>query len=344
MKRRTGIRIAVAFVVLAVTYTAGWHILASMAERRVSEAVEPAPDRAWHAAWERLETTGMPFAFQVTAFEPEIVWGDGERRVSWSGPGLLLDILPWHPDRVSLELPERQFLDVLDGVRRQSFTVLMESGRIDVAFPSGRLDVLDAGFSGVAVSFPDGAAAMSADTIELDARSTGDGRDLDVSLQATGLVSDGLAVAGLGDRVDRARLALRRVGELARDGTARERVDAWRRAGGYVELGDLSVEWPPVVAKSRGNLALDGDMRPVGALRLELAGYRELLLALEAAERLRPGQASLVAAVLDVLAGPPVDGLKRLDIDVSIGHGMLSIGPFAVMPVGSLWPAEGTAP
>ena len=338
MKRRTVIRIAVAFVVMAVLYAAGWHILASQIEGLLTETAEPAPDKDWHASWERLETGGFPFAFRMNAIEPEIVWGRGEHRVTWTGPGLVMNVRTWDPDRLLLRLPQRQDLVVLAGPRRHSFRLMMESGVVDVGIPAGRLEDLDAVFSGVSVSSREGGAVLFAESLAVATRRAGNGEGQDVSFNATALGIEGVAPAGMAGRVERAALVLRQMGEMPPDGTARERIEAWRRAGGYVEIAELAVEWPPVTANATGNLALDREVRPIGAFRLELAGYRELLMALEAAGELKRGQSTLVATTLDFMAGTPVDGVRRIDIDVSMQHGILSVGPLAIMRIDPLWP------
>ncbi len=344
MKRRTVIRTAIALVVLAVLYSAGWSILASQIEGLLTEAAEPAPDRDWHASWERLEAGGFPFAFRMNAIEPEIVWGRGEPRVIWTGPGLLMNIRPWELERFSLGLPQRQNLVVLAGSRQHSFTLMMESGRVDVGMPSGRLEELDAVFSGVSVSSREGGAVFLAESLAVASHRAGNGESQDVSFNATAFGIEGVAPAGMAEQVERASLVLRVVGEMPPDGTPRERIDAWRRTGGYVEIAELAVEWPPVTANAMGNLALDREVRPIGAFRLELTGYRELLMALEAAGELKRGQSTLVATTLDFMAGPPVDGARRIDIDVSMHHGILSIGPLAIMRIDPLWPPLETTP
>ncbi len=344
MKRRKVIRIAIALAVLAVLYTAGWHILASQIEGLLREAAEPAPDKDWHASWERLEASGFPFAFRMNAIEPEIVWGRGEHSVTWTGPGILMNIRPWNSERLLLGLPQRQNLVVLAGSRQHSFMLMMESGRVDVGIPSGRLEELDAVLSEVSVSSPEGGVVFLAESLAVSSRRAGNGEGQDVSFNATALGIEGVAPAGMAERVERASLVLRQVAEMPPDGTARERIDAWRRAGGYVEIAELAVEWPPVTANATGNLALDREVRPIGAFRLELTGYRELLMALEAAGELKRGQSTLVAATLDFMAGPAVDGARRIDIDVSMQHGILSIGPLAIMRIDPLWPPLETTP
>ena len=344
MKRRTVILVAIVPIVLAALYTAGWHILASNIEGLLTEAAEPAPDKDWHASWERLEAGGFPFAFRMNAIEPEVVWGRGEHRATWTGPGLLVNIRPWDPERLSLGLPQRQNLVVLAGSRQHSFSLTMESGRVDAGIPSGRLEELEAVFSGVSFSSREGGVAFFAESLAVASRRAGNGEGLDVSFNAAAFGIEGLAPAGMAERVERASLVAHQVGEMPSDGTARERIDAWRRAGGYVEIAELAIEWPPVTATAKGNLALDREVRPIGAFRLELTGYRELLMALEAEGGLKRGQSTLVATALDFMAGPPVDGARLIDIDVSLQHGILSIGPLAIMRIAPLWPPPETAP
>ncbi len=326
--------VAAAVVVLAVAYTVAWHGLALRLEGILEEAAAPSPKKDWHASWTRLEAGGFPFSMRMTAYQPIIVWGRGGEEVTWQAPELVINTNPVNPSGVSLVLPERQDLFLETPTRRHAVGIALSRGSVAFGFASGEVDAVDIGLEDVTVTSGTGTALAAAGTVDLVSTSDVEGEDRDVFLEVTDLMIGGEAA----ERVERGLARMRVVGAVPRRGTARERVDAWRRAGGYVDLGELVLVWPPVAAQGQGRLALDRDNRPIGALRLEVVGYREIIMALAQAGEVRQDQADIVAAALDFMAGPPVDGQRRIDVDLSMQHGRLTIGPFTVMRLAPLWP------
>ena len=327
--------VAAAAVSLAVAYTVAWHGLALRLEGIMEEAAAPSPEKDWHASWTRLEAGGFPLSMRVTAQQPKVVWGRGGEQAIWQAPELVIITNPVNPSGVSLVLPTRQDLALESPSRRHAVDISLSHGRAAIGLVSGEVDAVEIGLKDVTVTSGTGTALATAGTLHLVSAPGGEGEGRDVFLEVTDLAIR----SGSAERVERGLARMRVVGALPRSGTARERLDAWRRAGGYVDLGDLVLEWPPVVAQGQGRLALDRDNRPIGALRFDVVGYREIIMALVQAGEVRQDQADIVVAALDFMAGPPVDGQRRIDVDLSMQHGRLTIGPFTVMRLAPLWPA-----
>ncbi len=326
--------IAAAVIALAAIYTVAWHGLAFRLEGIMDEAAAPSAEKDWHASWTRLEADGFPLSMRMTAQQPSVVWGRGGEQVTWQASELVMITNPINPTVVSLVLPRRQELAVETPTRRQVIGISMVHGRAAIGLASGEVDAIDIGLEDVTVISGKGTALAAAGTLNLVSATSADGESRDVFLEVTDLTTG----RGFAERVKRGLARMRVVGALPRQGRARERVDAWRRAGGYVDLEDLVLEWQPLVARGQGRLALDRENRPIGALRLDVVGYREIITALAQAGKVRQDQADILAATLDFMAGPPVDGQRRLDVDLSMQHGRMTIGPFTVMRIAPLWP------
>lgn len=326
--------IAAAVIALAAIYTVAWHGLAFRLEGIMDEAAAPSPEKDWHASWTRLEADGFPLSMRMTAQQPRVVWGRGGEQVTWQASELVMITNPFNPTVVSLMLPRRQELAVETPSRRQVIGISMVHGRAAIGLASGEVDAIDIGLEDVTVISGKGTALAAAGTLDLVSATSGDGEGRDVFLEVTDLTIG----RGFAERVERGLARMRVVGALPRQGTARERIDTWRRAGGYVDLEDLVLEWPPVVARGQGRVALDRENRPIGALRLDIVGYREIITALAQAGNVRQDQADIVVAALDFMAGPSVDGQRRLDVDLSMQHGRMTIGPFTVLRLAPLWP------
>lgn len=326
--------IAAAVVALAAIYTIAWHGLALRLEGIMDEAAAPSPEKDWHASWTGLEADGFPLSMRMTAQQPSVVWGHGGEQVTWQASELVMITNPFDPAVVSLVLPRRQDLAVETTARRQIVSIAMVHGRAAIGLASGEVDAIDIGLEDVTVISGKGTALAAIGTLDLVSATSEDGEGREVFLEVTDLTTG----SELAERVERGLARMRVVGALPRQGTARERVDAWRRAGGYVDLEDLVLERQPVAARGQGRLALDRENRPIGALRLDIVGYREIITALAQAGKVRQDQADIVVAALDFMAGPPVDGQRRLDVDLSMQHGRMTIGPLTVMRLAPLWP------
>ena len=326
--------VAAAIAALLAAYTVAWHGLALRLEGVLEEAAAPSAEKDWHASWTRLEAGGFPFSMRMTAHQPTVVWGRGGERATWKAPELVIVANPVNPSGVSLVLPMRQDLAVETPSRRHAIGIALSQGSAAFGIASGKVDTVDIGLRDVTVTSGTGRTLAVAGTVDLVSAPGGEGESRDVFLEVTDLMIEGESA----ERVERGLARMRVVGAVPRRGTARERVDAWRRAGGYVDLGELVLEWPPVATRGQGRLALDRDNRPIGALRLEVIGYREIIMALTQDGKVRQDQADLVVTALDFMAGPPVDGQRRIDVDLSMQHGRLTIGPFIVMRLAPLWP------
>ncbi len=300
----------------------------------IHEAVARSAGKDWHASWARLESNGFPFSMRMTALQPTVVWEDDGAEITWQGSELVIIANPFDPADVSLVLPRSQDLAVETPSRRHAVGIAVVHGRAAIGLASGDVDAVDIELEEVTVISGEGAALATVGALNLDSAISGDGQGMEIFLEMTDL-----AIGSESDEpVESVVARMRVVGALPRQGAARERVDAWRRAGGYVDLEALVLEWPPVVARGKGRLALDGKNRPIGALRFDIIGYREIISALTSAGRLHRDQATILVAALDFMAGPPVDGHRRLDVDLSMQHGRLSVGPFTVMRLAPLWP------
>ena len=63
-------------------------------------------------------------------------------------------------------------------------------------------------------------------------------------------------------------------------GNTNAAVQTWRDAGGTVEIHSFHILWGPLGIDSAGTVALDGEMRPIGALTADITGYGDVIDAL----------------------------------------------------------------
>ena len=104
-------------------------------------------------------------------------------------------------------------------------------------------------------------------------------------------------------------------------------VAVWRDAGGTIELRRLAVRWGPLDASTSGTLALDKQMRPLGALTAEAKGWEAVVDGLTERRMIARGQARTLKIALGLLAQPAPDGGKLLKAPITAQDGKLFLGP-----------------
>lgn len=329
---RRALAAALAMVALAAAgWSVYWHLAAARVEARLAQW--PAAGGAWQGSYAAAAVSGFPFWLAVEVERPALAWRQGA--VLWRGSRLTVRSRPWAPARFSIDLPPRQQLAFEHG--RHELEIAMARGRAEAVLDGGGLRMLAARLERVTVTAAAGPLAV--ERLAFDAAAAGD------ALWEAGVLAEGLSAGTLAPplaaRLPHLEAMLRWRGALGGEGGLARRLDAWREAGGIVDVLSLAAAWPPLAVEASGTLALDRQLRPIGAFRAAMTGYDALLDALERSGRLRPGVAVLAAAVLDAMAAPDEDGRRRLAVAVAIQDGMLSVGPFPLLPVPPLLPPEG---
>jgi hypothetical protein len=336
---RRALILAASFVLLLLAaYSAYWYVMASRAGDWVAYWAAPAPGKAWHGSFGATEVDGFPFALNVTVRDPSVTWQGGAGDAVWQGPWLVARFKPWTLASFSIDLPREQTVLIDDGSRLRMVAVTMESGTAEVAMDDGRARALHGTFTDVVVTHEQNAGPVTVDRLEIDLASAEGEGAYDVAIHAEGLGLAGQVVPPFDGHVPLAATRFRWVGTLPDHGSLQSRLETWRTEGGIVEVESLNLDWPPLEVVATGSLALDGQLRPIGAFRGDVVGYRELLDAMETVGMVERSEASVVGAALDFMARTDEDGTRRLAVDISMQHGMLSVGPVPVVPLPPVLP------
>jgi hypothetical protein len=123
-------------------------------------------------------------------------------------------------------------------------------------------------------------------------------------------------------------------------GTLREKLAAWRDAGGVVQVLSLDLVWAQVTAKGSGTVTLDRQMRPLAALSAEMTGLDTVIDALVTDNRVRRSEGLTAKAALALVSQRGPDGKAVLKVPVSAQDGWLWTGPLRLTPVGPILPPE----
>lgn len=107
-------------------------------------------------------------------------------------------------------------------------------------------------------------------------------------------------------------------------------LDAWRAAGGRVDIAKLSFAWGPLSLDGRGTATLDSALRPEGRIDSRVSGWRPAIGAFVAAGQMKARDGSLAATFLDLMARRDGDGRAVIAVALTARKGKLYLGPVAI--------------
>jgi len=273
------------------------------------------------------DITGFPFALEMHFPAPTLGRLDDPEPWLWMPDRLDIELRPWAFDRARIVLPAEQRFSRLDAEGRVwLLTLRMAAGEANVVFSGGALDRLDVEAHGVAFEAPLGAGRVGRVTAR--GRRGADGAAL-VTLTLDDITLPPGSGAGLGRDIARLVAEAEASGPLPRTPDAAG-LDAWRVAGGAIDVTRLEIDWGPLSVSADGTLALDDALRPLAALTARIVGYGAALEALAAAGVVKQRDASLATTVLNLIATPDAEGRRVLTVPVSAQNGVLMVGPIAI--------------
>ena len=338
--RRALVIAAALLAFLAAAYAVYWHVMASRAADWIAVWAQPAPGKAWHGRFVSAGTTGFPFDMDVRIDAPVVIWEGRAGHAVWQGPWLVASFRPWSLARFDIELPQEQTIVVDDGGSLRMIALQMASGLAHVEIEDNRARALSAELLDIVATVEQNRAPLAADRIQVEVEQVpGEEPAWDLFVQAEHLRFPAQAPEPFAAQIPLFATNLRIVGDVP-DGAIRDRLAAWRDGGGTVEVLDLALDWPPLGVEGEGTMALDDELRPIGAFTARIVGYRELLEALSEVGRIEADEARVAGVALDAMAVRGEDDVRRLSVPVSVQNGRLYVGPIAVVDVPPVLPPE----
>jgi hypothetical protein len=310
--------VAVAVVASAMLIVVAWLFLARQVEEQVLAWAAMQRAEGHTVAWQTLEVGGFPFSFEVTLAEPRIA-KDG-----WSAeaPRLLATLLPWRPDRIDLAAPRLAMTTPDSGATLEQVVafLVLENGR------ATRLMIEGVAAWAQVRNEEFGRADRARLVIDRFAPATADWKTESLAGKATlwraqpaPHLASQLLFAEPFD-LDLAGAVKGPITDLA----------GWRDAGGTADLARVQLAWGPLKLDGNATLALDGQMRPLGAGTAKLQGLSPMLDRLVAKGQVKAQEASIAKIVLGLLAQPAADGGSEVTVPITAQDGKLFLGPVAV--------------
>ena len=319
MIRRRVLWLAAALVVSTAAISFLWLILARQVEDGAGAWAETRRAEGFTVSWQRLDVGGFPFYFDLGFVEPRLA-KDG-----WTAEAPLLSVtlLPWRLDKVDMAAPRLAVAGpgAAGSIEAVTAQLLVEDGR------AKSLSI-------------EGVAAASRLRGEEFGRADRAGLVIDrfdpaaVDWQAESLVGK-VSLRGTRPAPRFApQMLFEEPYDLDLDGAVKGPIAdliRWRDGGGTVDLRRVILAWGPLKLDGNATLALDGEMRPVGAGTAKLRGLSPTLDRLATRGQVKAQDAAVAKIVLGLLAQPTADGGSEVTAPITAQNGRLFLGPVSIL-------------
>lgn len=329
--------------VLVVLYSVFWFVVAGRIAQAVADWARSMREHNLEVTWRDMTVRGFPFAFRVEMTDARL----HDQTAAFTGdvqaPALSADALPWNFFAWDVAAP--------DGLAVDAGAPSQPSARIAAKAATGAVLAGAAGNGATTIWFAAtdmtvSASASAATTAPLSvaaktakfwvmlpghAPQAHTDPAVAVAVDAAG-VTPPIVPAPLRAVIDELAFGVTVKGPIATSQSPRRAAEAWRDAGGTIDLDQLTLHWGSLGARASGTLALDENLQPIGAFSGGVAGYRELLQALVAAGRIRRNDADIAELGLSFLSRAGPDGRPEIATSLTIQDGQMLLGPIKLGP------------
>lgn len=335
---------------LAALWSVFWFVAAGRFEDALDAREGRLSERGMALAYSKRDVGGFPFrliatydGFQATGTGSGFGWG-------LKGRSAHLIALPWNSRHVILDIPDagvvlsadwqdasgevQEYTTLADvaSLRMSVSAVERELQRISVQLSAveGESTLFGIGpFSAQDMQFhlrwPNG-EAMNAANLEAPIQ-------LEPALRVKDFTFKGRMMGALGPTLNSFVMQSAVRGETVPNRSATG-LSEWRLSGGTLDVPLFEMDWGPMHVTGDGTVAVDEQLRPIGAFSLNTRGLDAALATLEADTRISSDASELLRVTLNLLGAGQEDG--SIPVPVTIQDGIIAIGPVGIVQTGSL--------
>lgn len=341
LSKRTYLGPAILLAALIIGYPLYWLYVATFAEELVHDWVEEHRLNGFAVSHGRVETSGFPFVVRVKVPAPDA--SNQTTGVSWRSETLNLELQPWDLRRFRLDAfgaQQVQFNSQADSRDYTANTTGIEG--VALVGDSGSLAALSLVLKDVRLTEAEHGNLLKTDRILMDMKRPDQPpiahteTALEFSIAAEQIALAHIEAATLGNTIGSLKIKSEFRGPLSGE-SLHQVITDWRTSGGTLEVHWLNLVWGALDLRANGTVALDTQMRPLGALTADFRGYEETLEALAEANLLRRDILPASRVTLNLLAKTsPADGRRVLTVPVTAQDGALFLGPIKLADLPAL--------
>jgi hypothetical protein len=330
--RRIATVVLLLLIVLFGAYTALWFVIADHMADEIAQWAESERQHRLDISWDKLRVGGYPFAFRVEASGLRFRDLMPGRAAEARAPLMRASAHPWNLRSWAIALPTG--LTATTGpaeAPRATLTAQSVSGTVarhaehDVAIT---LDLdhpaFNAGGAGVEGQVAAREAIISA-SVPREPPRTHTEPALSLAVEAYDLQMPKIPAPFRG-AMDELAFDLTVLGAVP-NLPPLQAAQAWRDAGGTIEVEKIAGRSGDLAVSGSGTAALDHEMQPEAAFSGSVQGYDKLITGLTEAGILPSGGSRLARLGLSLLARPGPEGQPQIKTSFTIQNGEMSLGP-----------------
>jgi len=345
MNRRSALLPLVILLVLALGYAGAWVFTAIALQKGSEHWIEARRQDGYVISYSAPKLSGFPARAAVTFADLDIAAPTNAGGWRWQTPIATIHTRPLNLANLTIDLAGTHALSGIFSAPGEALPVSF--ARADLMLDlntSGRLDraLLEM-------------ANASVDTLSLEQGSVEftllpetapDAVHSRLVVNTTNLaLPESVQLPSLEKTVKSLRVTAEMKGALT-NGSLPRVLDAWRQAGGALEVRDFAIDWPPVGIFATGTLALDENLQPIGAASAKFEGFFALIDSLVTEGEIRTSDAAMAKVVLGVLARrPEAGGPAELSLSLTLQDRTLFAGPVTLLQLDEIeWPDRPALP
>lgn len=331
--------VAGGIAIAAAAYTGYWFLAAEEIEEQIAAWADEQRAQGVSVQTGEPKVSGFPLRFEVDMTEPEI--DDPTSGWGWRGRALKAHMRPWNFSQVTFRLNGINTVRYFDGEEWRTINCAISDGIAYLTLDGDReisdiaLEVTGLEVDGIGENGPTRIERLRAHGLApANQGPTAESEIVRAAFDAEGISLPAGFGEELGESIEFLNLNASLRGPMPHDNDPALAIAAWRDGGGTLELDSFRVRWGPLGIESNGTIALDGEMRPIGALTADIIGYGDVIDALIMSNMIPLGDAFLAKVAFNMLAEKPEDGPPVLrSVPVTVQNGGLFVGPVAVAKV-----------
>ncbi len=330
---------ATALVTALVGYTAYWFVLAGEAREGIARWSQNWRAEGYSVSHAEPDLSGFPLSLRASIAAPSVGGGGGETAWRWSGEGISASLRPWDLSTIRLRIEGSHEITVGEAGERR-YELDAASAVATVSLGAGdRVERIDATFAAFEVREDRWTEPLRIGRLRIEGtgyhRAGAGARATDIALVVGDAALPVAPQGPLGRTIARVRADVTILGTFP-ERPLEAAMAAWRDDGGTVELRGLVIRWGPLDLSADGTLALDSELRPIGALSASIAGVDEAVASLLAEGSIGAAEAAAMRVAFNLFARITSSAGDRLNVPITAQDGRIFVGPVAVARVGPL--------
>lgn len=331
---------ALALLVLGAAYTVYWRHVAAELEAGIAAWAEAERAAGRTISFSDGSIEGFPFAFRREFRDLHHIQPAADGEITVKAVSVTAGMRPWDLRTIDAETAQPVVATFAAASRPQlRMMVVAGEGRI-ILRPDGRLAAVR--FSGRKVLLDDGAATLQGESLSasftLPPLTPRDHRspliDFDLAIDNLILPTDRRLLTD--GSVTQAVLAGVVLGPVPADLPPDAALAQWAREGGTVEISRFALAQAPLAIEGEGTLALDHNLQLLGALTIRARGLPETIDLLAANGMIDAGPARTGRLMAEGLAKPDDQGVKTVNVSLTLQEGYVWLGPIKLIPLPAL--------